>query len=432
MKYRVAEIAVASIWLALLLFSIVLQAYGRPGWAEWSVLIVLGCAGTLVVSRFHNVMSSFMGVFILLEFGIRPIVVYFIPSLDGQLFTFYSVWSQTLSYQFQGYALFMAAFSLASMGDSPKGVGSESVPGLGFLTSLLVVIWLARVLVLHGVADSIIGRISSFSPFVVAATTLLITRPRENSRPRTDLRVFAFSALLAVTEVGWAFLSKTKLPVLLDVEVVLLTLSTQSRVRVRFVTLLMIAVASILFIGAVQIYRDPLIYSGQSWATAGLQNLVSRSNNFDTDVRVMALTPYVVPYWGKEMVLALLQTLALPFPFPGKINLPVGNIVASLYYGYSNPNVYLALGIPMSFFLVAGRNLGLALSTVFGALSGALFGHLRKGTSWWRYSFLVAFVVSFSDIEQSFFDVVDHFEKDALLCCAAYLVHKISQGVVRR
>lgn len=418
------RVQLIAVWISGLAFALMLHASELHAWQVNGYLIGLLSICTALVVGPGDILF-YTSWFITMEFGVKPLVLYYYPQIDIAVANLHPLWSHTLFFQLLAYGVFVIGYALASKPKAELKIIEYPIPTKWFLIMMYLVIWLARLVEVHyHVTNSIVGQLGNLSPLVVASGTVLAIKKHKSD-------TYLFVAMLVVGDVVWSYLSKTKLVTMLDIICVLYFFAHYRRVRMRY--LILAPVVSVLFIGAIEVYRAPSVYGNMNWISAGIMNLVQRSDNFDTALRVFTLTPASIPFWGGQMLLALFETAIIPFPFPGKIYMPVGNLVAQYYYEIYNPNVYIAFGLGTSWYVTLGTIGAIVAMFIMGLLIGLVFRYcfnlLHRG--WFAFGLLVSALIAFSDIEQSYFDQIDHFVKGGLLALLFAMVWAVMRKSIQ-
>ncbi|MCM3409926.1 hypothetical protein [Metabacillus litoralis] len=225
-------------------------------------------------------------------------------------------------------------------------------------------------------------------------------------------------------ELTWSILIEAKLPLMLSALSVFYAISfLEIKIKKRYLIVSIIAILT--FIGIIQIIRNPSVYGEMNVIQAGLVNLIGRSDNFNTAVRIFYYTPNIIPYWGMDMLKVLAQTTILPVPFPGKADIYVGSVVSNLYYGYTEGTVFKGLGLATSWYVTFGSIYGTLVMGIFGVILAKLENILTTKSNWLKFLIQISFIVAFANIEQSYFDIINTFMKNVILSICFYISFKI-------
>lgn len=392
-----------------------------PFWVYPLAMLVGGLFGLTVFGPTDP--TSWATAFWLLEFVVKPLVLFVAPSVDAVAAGLFAIWPQVLQFELLSLGAFYVGRSV--VGSVFAGTPIRQAIVGGSRTAIVVVyavVWIARLYSLHhtqsGSLADVTGRVSELS-VVVIAWLLVATGGRLVQRS-----MFAGVLLL---ELVWTLMSHSKLPLAQDGVAAIFTLAVTKRLRTAHV--LVAGSILLLMFGEVTILRGTGAGSGP--VTAALSDLIGRSDNFDTAVRVFAM-PSVDPFRGLALLKNLAITVLLPMPIPGKPYIAVGNVVANAYYGIRNPSVYLGLGFATSLFASFGSAVAVAVMAALGRAFDWLWCAIRGLRSPWGYALVVVTLVTVIDIEQSYYDIFDQLAKLWMLVGAMWLVHQIVKEVLQR
>lgn len=406
---------IALLWTIGCILGLSLNVFNYNGWVIYSIIIIFLCVITNIMIGPRDYLF-YMVFFIFIQFGIKPILLISAPIgspyLDMESIRLLSEWNIVLQFQLYSFASFIIFYSLVRKTDKEHFKVLHSIPSSLFFTIVYLIIIGAKTAYLIGFDNSIVSRLAGFSPFVIAGLTLLILK-NNNNRIKIK-KIYLLLIIVLTVEILWCILIEAKLPLLLDILAIVFTVFFIRRTSIKKVFFI-IPVFVIYFVGFIQKYRSPLIYGDMSFLEAGTTNLIGRSDNFNTAVRIFDMTPDIIPFWGDKMIKVLSQTLILPLPFPGKREIQVGQVVGDYYYGYYDLNVFKGLGLATSWYVTTGFIWSIIIMGLMGFLISLLINKFSASNSWWVFSMYLFFVISFANIEQSYFDILNTFQKNLIL-----------------
>lgn len=414
--------SVIFVWCAILIAESVMLVYGEDNWEITSLFLALG--SLTVIFRLGTAhLLSYMSVFVLLEFTVKPFYIVFMQS-DALAFTFINSWNYILVYQLFGFGLFFIGFLISS---KHNGFIQREFPysiDIGLVILIYAVIWICRILFIFSFYfnNSVVGQIASMSPIVVAGLIFYAIQHRGYIWTKVFIAI-----TFVLLELTWCLITKTKLPLLTDFLSFIFSLSIYRKIKFRY--LIIGGLSGILFMGIIQFYREPGIYGGLNLFLVGLFNLVTRSDNFDTAIRVFNVTSYAQSALGKSMYIALFQNTLLPLPFPGKMYLPVGNIVANMYYGLHVRSLFIGFGLATSFYVSFGYIGGIIFMGILGiVVSRAVDLLLSHRPNFLRLGILVLIVIAISDVEEDYYTILDRAVKSIYVFLVIYTAWLILNG----
>lgn len=409
---------IITIWIISDIIAIAKDLNGSNNWQLLSILIAICSLVTINAVGISNPLFYILS-FVVLQFSIKPVLLNLFPEWDYQAVLLQVLWFKSLLFQLLAYSTFSMGYLLSYRKSVLQG-NHLPLPPKGFSPFLYSLVWGARIVLISlGVGSNILGRLTTLSPIVLMG---LIFRRYRNNSEGYKLREFIFLIVFFVLEAFWCILSKTKLPLMIDILVLVIGLSMKKRTPKY--SLIMFVLVALTLLGGLQIFRDST-YQGTNWLIAGINNLIDRSDTFDTLVRVFYYTPNTVGYWGKDILVAFLETTIIPFPFPGKSLMPVGNLVAQYYYGYDNPNVFLAIGFATSWYITVGWVWSLIIMGIYGVLLARVLEKFRLSKTWFGLNIFIIFLMTTVNIEQSYFEIFNVAFKDILILLVIYQVWNI-------
>lgn len=417
------------IWGLHTIFCLILVAYSGDNWYLYSISTLISCLFTLMYLSPNN-LAYYICIFIILQFSFKPFILtldstYGTPYMDSTVITLKSYWDEVLSFQSISFGFFLLMYSIFR----DKNVGNinkkdsliKDLPPLKYIYIIYIFIWIFRLLMHYfNIENSIILRIANYTPILISSLIVYIIVSNKLKSFSTIISVLLFLML----ELTWSILIEAKLPLMLSALSVFYAISfLEIKIKKRYLIVSIIAILT--FIGIIQIIRNPSVYGEMNVIQAGLVNLIGRSDNFNTAVRIFYYTPNIIPYWGMDMLKVLAQTTILPVPFPGKADIYVGSVVSNLYYGYTEGTVFKGLGLATSWYVTFGSIYGTLVMGIFGVILAKLENILTTKSNWLKFLIQISFIVAFANIEQSYFDIINTFMKNVILSICFYISFKI-------
>lgn len=405
---------IQAIWVICVVLALALKYFDQNFWGATIILLGISCIATALIIGPSDLLF-YTTVYVFLQYVFKPYALYNELTYDNTATELSFLWDKVLLFQFLAYAIYVYFYCFARMFKSKNTITIDNLPSIKFLTFSLFCVWISRfILIVTGGLDSIFGKVSDLSPILLCGLLIYIYKLKHKK-----VEIFSLFLLVLILEFTWCLITKTKLPLMIDFLAILFTRAALIKKPLRLSFLIVIPLIAIMFLGSLQIYRDPGKYGGMNWIEAGFANLTERSDTFNTATRVFYFTPESIPYWGSKMIYTLIETTLLPFPVPGKSYFPVGSIVSSLYYGYQD--VYKGLGLATSWYVTVGYNWSIIIMGVMGLIVGVIVNLLNRN-NWWSFGFLMILIINFSYIERSYFDIINQTTKTSLIFGVFYFV----------
>jgi len=373
---------------------------------SWQLQCAIGGIAALTLLRFSSIRDIlfWVGLYFFFAFILKPVGLS-ITFEWGDISRSYSdLWAKVLYYQIVAFCAYVFGYVIAAwfiVENDQKisfGIRLSNVPSLLILYVGYALVVLSRLFIYEGYNIGLFSIISHLSPILFGVGLVNYFRSSSSGKGNVNAAIILLTVIL-FGDLIWALMTKAKLLIFLDIFSAAIVSSLLFRIRLWVVFLF--GILAIVFIGIVTALRQVDYLEGANIVSLGFEYLMFRSNTFDTALRVFSMTPEQIPFWGSEILRALVETILIPIPFPGKPTFHVGVITSQLYYGYTEP-VYLALGLATSWYVVDGFFWGVAAMFFHGLFISFVVNGLLRNVDGWRFMLWLAVFIPAINIEQSF------------------------------